>query len=512
MPALLLRSVRLVPVAATWSQASPDRVVDVRLEGDRVREVAPALHAERGDVVLAGEGRWLAPGLWDAHVHATMWALARRRIDLAGAGGPEETLSRVRQALSGPAAPKDPAAVVIGYGFRSGTWPRLGTVAELDAVAGDRPVALASGDGHNGWVSSAALRLLGRGGPDAPTGPLTEDEWYAAYAQLSALATRSEDPEAAVRDAVAAAAARGVVGIVDFEFYGAWRSWRQRYADGLRSLRVRAATYEADLTEVATAGLRTGDPLVPGQDLVTMGPLKVISDGSLNTLTAWCAQPYAGGESLEFPRGRANTDIEVLAPLLSRAAGQGLRAAVHAIGDEAVANALDAFEVTGQRGSIEHAQLVALGDLPRMARLGLTASVQPPHLLDDRDVTQRWWPDRTERTFAFAAMSAAGVRLALGSDAPVSPLDPWSAMAAAVHRTADERPPWHPEQSLTPAQALAASVDGAGTVAPGSRADLVLLDADPYAAGSEPASAAAHLRGMSVHATVVGGAVTYQTG
>ena len=147
-----------------------------------------------------------------------------------------------------------------------------------------------------------------------------------------------------------------------------------------------------------------------------------------------------------------------------------------------------------------------------MGRLGVVASVQPAHLLDDRDVTAACWPDRAERCFMLRSMLDAAVALALGSDAPVSPLNPWLAMAAAVHRSADEREPWNPAEALTPAQALAASTDGATTVAVGSPADLVLLDADPLAAAEDSAAAGAALRAMpvAVAATLVGGRIVHR--
>jgi predicted amidohydrolase YtcJ len=191
--------------------------------------------------------------------------------------------------------------------------------------------------------------------------------------------------------------------------------------------------------------------------------------------------------------------------------------ATHAIGDRALMDALEAYDATGAVGSIEHAQLVRREALPHLARLGLRASVQPAHLLDDRDVTELCWPDRAGRCFAFRWMADAGVELALGSDAPVSPLDPWLAIAAAVHRSADERPPWHPEQSLTAREALAASVDGQGSVHAGMAADLVLLDADPLAPTADPsddsaddsAARSAALRSMPVAATLVGGDIVH---
>jgi len=144
-----------------------------------------------------------------------------------------------------------------------------------------------------------------------------------------------------------------------------------------------------------------------------------------------------------------------------------------------------------------------------MAELGVRASVQPAHLLDDRDLTEQVWPGRAERCFAFRWMLDDGVELALGSDAPVSPLDPWLAIAASVHRSADDRDPWHGEQALTPAEALAASVDGQPTVGVGSPGDLVLLDADPLAVGADSAVTGHALRTMSVALTAVGGRVVH---
>ena len=146
-----------------------------------------------------------------------------------------------------------------------------------------------------------------------------------------------------------------------------------------------------------------------------------------------------------------------------------------------------------------------------MAGLGIRASVQPGHLLDDRDLTDRIWGARSERCFPFRWMLDDGVELVFGSDAPVSPLDPWLAMAAAVHRSADVRDPWHGEQALTVGEALAASVDGQPMVRPGSRGDLVLLDRDPLLRDLDQADTAAlgaALRGMSsAYTMVAGGAV-----
>jgi predicted amidohydrolase YtcJ len=283
--------------------------------------------------------------------------------------------------------------------------------------------------------------------------------------------------------------------------------WPERIGPGTDLLQVRTATYADGLDAVLAAGLRTGTPLEGTDGLVTTGPLKVIFDGSLNTRTAWCCTPYAGSDR-EWT-GMVNLSPAELTELCRRATAGGLEVAVHAIGDAAVGAALDAVEASGARGSLEHVQLVADADLPRFAALGVRASVQPAHLLDDRDVTAAVWPDRQERSFALRSLLDAGAELRLGSDAPVARLDPWLAMAAAVHRSGDARPAWTPEQSLTPAEALAASTDGRRTPSPGSPADLVLLDADPLPPADDPADAARVLRTMRVAATVCRGRVTH---
>jgi len=235
-----------------------------------------------------------------------------------------------------------------------------------------------------------------------------------------------------------------------------------------------------------------------------MGSLKIISDGSLNTRTAHCCEPYPGGGS-----GVQNVAPGELSELLGLASRSGLEVALHAIGDAAVALALDAFATTGATGSIEHAQLMRATDIDRMAALELVASVQPAHLLDDRAVTAAiWGEERATRSFPLRGLVDAGARLAMGSDAPVARLDPWLAMAAAVHRGEPADAPWHPEHSLTAPEALAASTGGLGTVRPGQAADLALLDADPVRAGS-PEDVARHLRGMQVAATIVAGHVVH---
>ncbi len=519
---LLVRGVRLVAI----DRPTPEGEVDLRIRGGSVTDVGVGLAAGPDEVVLDGEGRWAMPGLWDKHVHLTQWALQAGRIDTSGTGSAEEVLALVRARVAaetgvdGRGAGGDRTAypVVQGYGHRTATWPREPTVAELDAVSAGRPVVLVSGDAHHGWLNSPALQLFGL----APrAGVVAEDEWFPIFARLGELAGSPAVTEAAVRAAVGAAHARGIVGIVDLEWGDAPAQWQDRYAGGLRTLRVRAGVYADGLDAALAAGRRSGAPLVPGCSLLEMGPLKVISDGSLNTRTAFCHEPYAdaGADGSAVPgaadggRGAPNLSPADLVELMRRATAGGLQVAIHAIGDAALDSALDAFAAAGAAGSIEHAQLISPTAPARMAALGLTASIQPAHLWDDLAAIARCWPDRDERCYAFRALLAAGVPLALGSDAPVSPLDPWLAIAAAVHRSPDERPPRHAEQSLTVRETLAASVDGQGTLRTGSRADLVLVEADPLAGeGLAGGDRTAYLRRMPCAVTIVAGEVVHGGG
>ena len=501
----VVRDVRLVDLAA----ARPDldaATVDLRITDGVITEIGARLSAGGAEVVDAG-GRWAMPGLWDAHVHMGQWEGVVGRLDVGGTDSPDDVLARVRTHLEGPQAPVV-GEVLQGFGFRLGQWSRMPSTAELDAVVGARPTVLISGDCHAGWLSTAAYGLLG---VEPRPGSIDEDEWFEIYFRLGELPTHPDRAREAAETAQHNAAAKGVVGIVDMEFHDGFVEWPWRVSEGLDRLRVRPATYPAGLDHVIEAGHRTGDVL-DAHGLVTMGPLKVISDGSLNTRTAWCCEPFAGTPDPAFPCGKRNVDPAELVDLMTRAHAAGLEAAIHAIGDAAVAEVLDAFEATGARGAIEHAQLVRLEDLPRMAVLGVRASVQPAHLLDDRDTSLQLWPDRMDRAFAFGSMRDAGVELRLGSDAPVSPLDPWLAAAAAVHRSADDREPWSPTEALTVAEALAASTDGIAALAIGGPGDLVLLDEHPRAPRrSGSAEAAARLRETRPVATLVAGRVTHST-
>ncbi|MDO9591506.1 MAG: amidohydrolase [Microcella sp.] len=467
--------------------------IDLIIDDGLITAILPAgiEAAAEGDLDL--EGRFIMPGLWDEHVHLTQWAQHRRRIDLSTAESAAEAAVIVRSSISTGASTD---AVVVGVGFRDGLWPDAPSAALLDTIAPDRPIVLISGDVHCVWLNSAALVHFGVDASlaDESDGVLREEAAFAITAQLDSAG--DDELDRWVDEAAREAASRGVVGVVDLEMRWNHDDWLRRVEAGFDALRVEFGVYPQHLDRAIERGLRSGQPVA---GTVSVGPLKVITDGSLNTRTAYCCDPYPDAPAGSY--GRLNVPPCDLHPLLARGNEAGFDLAVHAIGDAANRLALDVFAKLGRGGRIEHAQLVHESDFARFAALGVTASVQPEHALDDRDVAERFWPGRTRRAFALRSLLDAGARLVLGSDAPVAPLDPWVAIAAATTRTRDTRPACHPEQAITVVEALAASTRT--LVGVGEPADLVVLESDPLTA------APSALRTMSVAATLLGGRITH---
>lgn len=497
---LLLRAVRLGPA---------EEPVDVLLDGGLVAGVGASVEdraGARARVVDLG-GRWLLPGLWDEHVHFTQAALVRQRLDVSTATTARQAAALVRARID--TEPPPAGLPLVGYGFRDGLWPDRPVPALLDEAGRGAPVVLVSADLHCLWLSTSAAVLLGVGCPDGGrdgSGPVAGRDGLLREGDAFAVNRRLDEVPDALLDAwvdqaARAAAARGVVGVVDLEM--AWNpgTWIRRVRGGVRSLRVDAGIYPGHLDRALAEGLRTGAAVPGGGDLVSVGPLKVLIDGSLNTRTACCVEPYSDGSAAEL-----TVAAEELLALLRRGIGGGLVPAVHAIGDRAVTTALDVFELLGCGGRIEHAQLVTDADLPRFAALDVTASVQPEHAMDDRGVADVHWAGRTGRAFPLRSLLDAGAQLAFGSDAPVSPLDPWRGIAASFRRSRDGLPPWHPEQQVSVADALAASSRGRRRVRTGDRADLVAVDLDPWSVGPE------QLRQMPVALTVLDGRPTHDPG
>jgi hypothetical protein len=471
-----------------------------------VSAVGSGLSIPDGADVVDGRGATVLPGLVDAHVHVVQWATSRQRVDVLAADSADDVAARIKAAVADRTGERalTPDEVVVGQGFRPALWQRPPHKDVLDAAFGPQPVAVLSMDLHTIWLNSAALTLVGRGGH--PTGVLTEGDCFAVTAAM----TERQPVDLVDRwvlDAMHAAAARGVTRITDFEFADTYADWQRRESVAEVPVRVECSVWLPWLDAALARGLATGTP-IPGPDgrpgRLQMGWFKVITDGSLNTRTAFCFDPYPEVPDGDEAYGLQLVPAQELVEQMRRAWSAGIQPAVHAIGDQANSIALDAFEAVGCPGRIEHAQLIRPDDVPRFARAGLIASVQPQHATADRDVADRHWHGRTPWAYPYGALHAAGVRLEFGSDAPVSPLDPWQAIADAVTRTVDGRPPWHPEQRLSLDVALRAASGGRAGIAVGDPADLVLVAADP--ATVPPAELPAN----PVLATIVGGRFTYR--
>jgi hypothetical protein len=310
-----------------------------------------------------------------------------------------------------------------------------------------------------------------------------------------------------MREGLRIAASRGVTAVHDKDgWLGAPRFWKRLRDDEALTLRVWQSLPHEHLDRLAEAGVPAG----LGDSFLRVGYLKAFMDGTLGSQTA----RMLDGSGVEITSG------EELADIVRRAAAAGWPVAVHAIGDLANREALDAFEQTqehwrpkGLRHRIEHAQCVAVKDLPRYAALGVAASVQFSHAPSDRDLAERFWADRLDGTYAFRTLVESGALVANGSDAPIEELEPWPGVCAGVLRTLDERPAWRAEQALTVEQALSATIVAPawlsgderrrGKLLPGFYADLVVLDRDPLEC--DPSD----LPDVAVLATMVGGRWTH---
>ncbi|MET9483090.1 amidohydrolase family protein [Streptomyces sp. NPDC006638] len=477
-------------------------VGDLVVAGGRITAIGTDTTPPPGAEIVDARGLTVLPGFWDAHVHSVQWASARRRVDLSGADSARAAADLMAAAArDGRHAPDEP---LIGFGFRDGLWPDAPDPALL-AWSEDtgHAVALVSNDLHTAWFGRAALVRIGRAGH--PTGVLREQACLDGVARLA-----QAEPEVIdrwVQDAVRAAAARGVVGVLDFEYADNIADWTRRASAAPLDVRVRCSVYPSHLERAIEERRRTGDVLPGTGGLARVGPLKLFVDGSLNTRTALCADPYPGPALPGERHGILQTPPEELARLMARAAAHGIHSAVHAIGDRANTLALDAFEAVGCPGRIEHAQLIDRSDLSRFAAPGLVLGIQPAHAPDDRDIADHHWAGRTDRSYAYAELLREGATLELGSDAPVSPLDPWHGIAAAVHRSGpDGRDPWHPEQAIGLDDALAAASGGRRGLRVGDPADLVLTADDPARLSAR------ELREMPVSGTLLAGRWTYRPG
>lgn len=470
--------------------------------------------------VIDAGGATVTPGLVDAHIHLLAWARGRLELDLGGCASRAEALIRVSRHL----AAHPGTAPLVGRGWQSDHWEAPPDAASLDAVSGERPVLLHSKDFHALWVNRAALATAGIGERSAdpaggvierdtagrPTGILREHA-VRACADLERAAAAS--PGEVLGPAIRALHAAGVTAVHDFEGEEAFHALRA-VATVERSLRVLMHVPHANLDHALTLGLESG----VGDDRFRVGAIKLFADGTLGSMTAALLDPYDGTD-------RTGLDLlsaDELGDAIRRAFAGGLSVAIHAIGDRAVRRSLDAIDRERHRVAslalaprLEHVQLIAESDVPRLAALGVAASMQPSHCTSDIELAERWWGSRVARTYPWRALWDRGVTLAFGSDAPVEPPDTAVGLHAAVTRARPAGGAYVPEQCLDLDQALLAYTRGPaelagswprlGRLAAGAHADLVVWNTDLHRLP------AAELVRVKPRATVLAGEIVFES-
>jgi hypothetical protein len=480
------------------------------------------------------EGALLLPGITDSHIHFCAWSLNLAALPIADTASKAELLLRVADAALHIA----PGSWIVARGWNEAHWGDVTfpTAAELDAVTGpDRPTLLYRSDMHCAVANSAALHAAGidRSSRNPANGLIEHDAMgaltgvlkEAAIDLVAAVVPAPSEAERAValRRGMTRLHQLGVTSIHDQRVWAgdegstALCDFQRLRRSGELQLRVACNISARALPHIAALGVQCG----LGDDMLWIGHVKFFADGSLGSRTAWMLEPFVAqpGDD-QSNTGVCVTPPDEMASIIRNAEAAGFPVSVHAIGDRANRELLDVFEeVSSARQGleplcstphrIEHAQTLHADDLPRLAALGLTASVQPMHCLDDMEVADAMLGERTAGTYAFRSLLDAGTRLAFGSDAPVADPNPWLGIHAAVTRRRPGTPQsaaWRPEQRIELMQAIAAYTVWAaeaagklrrfGTLSAGKRADAVLLDRDLVAlvAGGDFGDAIAETR------------------
>lgn len=454
-----------------WSRPGQTAVT---VEGERIASVGTGV-PDAKQVIDAG-GASILPAFNDAHLHFLMGARALAELDLHGVRSQAEIERRIVEYSRA-----DDGSWIVGRGWLYSAFPGgMPSVELLDRLVPDRPAYLESFDAHTGWANSRALAIAGS--PDA--GVLKEDAMLTVTRHIPK-PTRAQDLEA-LRAGMRMAAARGIASVQEagdgLNLLPLWQSLRE---SGEQTLRVRLA-YDLTL-DMDADGLSEASP---GDRWISTGILKAFGDGVVESRTAAMLEPYAGFGG----RGEAAWQAARLASSVRTADARGWQVQVHAIGDAAIRMALDAFEGTtpGRRHRVEHIETPDPSDIPRFARLGVVASMQPQH--SDPDLTEVWkrnlGRERAARGWPWRELLRSGASVAFGTDWPVVPLDPLASIAAASDIGRDEA-----IRAWTFGSAYAEHAEQEkGEVREGCLADLAVVDLDE----------------SLVRATVVGGRVVYE--
>jgi len=515
---------------------------------DPSRPEASAIAIDNGRVVMTGSdhevlsefssaknrqdmnGRTIWPGLTDAHIHLQHYAFALQMIDCE-----TDTRAECLKRVADKARQTPPGAWIRGHGWNQNNWPEgFGTAADLDAAAPEHPVYLTAKSLHAAWANSAALRAAGitRSTPDPDGGKIGRDETGRPNGLLfeSAMMLVNDaiplPAQAEVTRAIGEAQQNlwkaGLTCVHDYDRRDCFTALQILQQEGRLHLRVVKSIPLEDLPHAVELGLRTGF----GNEYLRIGSVKLFADGALGPATAAMLEPYEGqpGNS-----GILLMDSEEIYEHGRKASSHGLSLAIHAIGDRANHEVLQAYRHLRQfekeqglphlRHRIEHVQVLHPGDISQLAELGIIASVQPIHATSDMMAADRLWGARSAGAYAFRSLLERQTRLCFGSDAPVESPNPFLGIHAAVTRRRPDGTPsaegWYPAQRLsleetlhgfTTGPAYAAGLEGSlGRLSPGTFADLIVLPQDPFSLPPEELYQAAPA------ATMVGGQWVWQT-
>jgi predicted amidohydrolase YtcJ len=475
-------------------------------------------------------GRFVVPGFNDAHVHFLEGGHGLLSVDLRTAADEADLARRLEEHAR---------TLPTGAWIRQGNWDhqrwpggRLPSRASIDAATPDHPVFVNRLDGHLALCNSLALRQAGidrrtqdplggrieRDATGEPTGIVMDNAMDLVRRAIPE--PSRELNRRAARAALGEAARLGVTTIQDDSAIDALPTYLELRDRGELTARLSVWRPIRALPSLIASGMRPG----LGDDWVRLGPLKILSDGSLGAATAAMHEPYVGEPD---NRGLLLYEVQELEDLIQRADAAGFALAVHAIGDRANQVVLDAFEKAVQRNGggprpfrIEHAQIVTRADVARYRALGVIASIQPSHAIDDlRFAEAKLGPARCADAYNVRSFLDAGVDVAFGTDWYVEPLDPRLGLYAAVTRERPEGGPdggWLPQEKIGLEQALDLYTRGSaraerterdkGTLLPGRLADCVVFAADLSALPPRD------LLQVPVDATIVGGRVVFERG